>query len=95
MNIKQQVLAALEGLEKSVFEETLQEYMNDILEVEYTKTLNGYFKGVKLLVTFGSPDVYINTMTNKIEGYWGNEYFEETLPYELGEAINDYIEELI
>ena len=74
---------------------TLYDYVNEALEVEYTMNLWGELRGVKILVTSGGPDVYINTRTAKIEGYDNGEHLEIDLDFDVLREIEDNITGLI
>lgn len=74
---------------------TLYDYVNEALEVEYTMNLWGELRGVKILVTFGGPNVYINTRTAKIEGYDNGEHLEIDLDFDVLREIEDNIAGLI
>jgi hypothetical protein len=47
------------------------EYLSDVLDITYIvesdrKTL----KGARLLVAFGGPNIWIDTVNRRVEGYW-------------------------
>jgi len=50
------------------------EYLSDVLDIEYCissdkKTV----LGARILVAFGGPNIWINTRTKQVEGYWWND----------------------
>lgn len=50
------------------------EYLSDVLDIEYIiasdkKTV----LGARILVAFGGPNIWINTRTKQVEGYWWND----------------------
>ena len=95
MNLENILNATIKELEEACMHETLPEYINDCLEVEYTMNLWGVLRGVKILVTFGGPNVYVNTRTAKVEGYSNNEHMEIDLPFDVLQEIEDYIISMI
>lgn len=46
------------------------EYLEDVLDIEYIVNKNGDYLGARILVAFGGPNIWINTRTKQIEGYW-------------------------
>ena len=95
MNLSGNLAFTMAELNEAYNEGTIAEYINDGLEVEYTMNLSGELRGVKILVTFGDPDIYINTRTAKIEAYSNGEYDEVPLTYEVLTEIEDYILSMI
>ena len=95
MNLSANLAFTMAELNEAYNEGTLYEYINDCLEVEYTMNLSGELRGVKMLVTFGDPDIYINTRTGKIEAYSNGEYDEVPLTYEVLTEIEAIITGLI
>ena len=50
--------------------------------------------GVRLMVAGGGPNIFINTTTNKVEGYWAFTEYSSEITYEQGQAITEHFEEL-
>ena len=50
------------------------------------------FKGAELLVAFGGPNIYINTVTKTVEGSWGGS--SQVASYQDSIGLEDYCEEL-
>lgn len=46
------------------------EYLEDVLDIEYIVNKNGDYLGSRILVAFGGPNIWINTRTKQVEGYW-------------------------
>ncbi len=79
--------------ENSDYEEPCAaDYLEDVLDIEYIIDSEHRFKGARVLVAFGGPNIWINTRTNTVEGYrWMDKAtaeFEDTL------GLNDWLEEL-
>lgn len=76
--------------------EDLWNYITDSYDVEYTKTLQGDFRGCCLAIAFGGPNIYINTQENRLEGYWGGtKFYKEFDSFEICDEIDDIVEELV
>lgn len=46
------------------------EYLEDVLDIVYIVNKNGDYLGARILVAFGGPNIWINTRTKQVEGYW-------------------------
>lgn len=90
-NLSNILNATHEELIEALTAGTLHDYVNDALEVEYTMALWGHLREVKILVTFGGPNVYINTRTAKIEGYDNGEHLEINLDFEVLREIENIV----
>lgn len=51
------------------------DYISDVLDVNWILDSNREFKGARLLVAFGGPNIWINTDTQTVEGHcWGDSF---------------------
>jgi hypothetical protein len=46
------------------------EYLSDALDIEYIVNGDREVLGARILVAFGGPNIWINTRTRQVEGYW-------------------------
>ena len=76
-----------DGEEVSAFD-----YLQDALDIQYTIGSDKRFIGARVLVAFGGPNIWINTITNEIEGYWWGESSRISFQDSIG--LNDALEEL-
>ena len=49
---------------------TAYDYLADALDIEYIVTSKGEYLGARVLVAFGGPNIWVNTRTSTVEGYW-------------------------
>jgi hypothetical protein len=49
------------------------DYLNDALDIQYIVTGQGEYIGARILVAFGGPNIWVNTHTGIVEGYWGSD----------------------
>lgn len=71
------------------------EYFQDVLNIDYVVASDREtLRGVRLLVAYGGPNIYVNTWENRVELYWWGESAEAWLPSEVSEAITDVFQEL-
>ena len=68
---------------------TLYEYFNDVLDVEYTTNYIKDYKAVRLMVTCGGPNIYVDTRRGTVDLYWWGEEAHIDLDPEVIEAIDD------
>jgi hypothetical protein len=48
------------------------DYLTDVLDIEYIVDSKKQYLGARILVAFGGPNIWINTRTQQVEGYWWN-----------------------
>lgn len=59
------------------------DYIEDVLDIHYIISGKKEFLGSKILVAFGGPNIWINTMTKTVHGYWGSEYASAFYPTDV------------
>ena len=51
------------------------DYISDVLDVNWVLNHNREFKGARLLVAFGGPNIWIDTTKQTVEGHWWGDSF--------------------
>jgi len=46
------------------------DYLSDVLDIEYVVSSKKEYLGARVLVAFGGPNIWINTRTKQVEGFW-------------------------
>ena len=89
-NIYNELNAIYEGNAKNDDGEqaTFYDYFQDPLYFEYTISRNGEYLGVRVYVTIGGPNVWIDTRRGEIGGAWGTERADRWLPPEIASEID-------
>ncbi len=68
------------------------DYLADALDIEYIVGGDGEYRGARVLITFGGPNIWINTRTKTVEGYWWSDNafasFDDTL------GLDDFLSEM-
>ena len=72
---------------------TMYDYFNDPLDFEYTIASNGEYLGVRVYVTLGGPNVWIDTRRGEIGGAWGTDRADRLLPREICDEIDEIFSE--
>ena len=109
-NLRENVLSIINDIENGVkadpdynkgYEEgeyiSGYEYLSEALDIEYALNSDGSFKGARVLVAFGGPNIWINTVTQQVEGYWWGEDFTESFrddAMEITAVLEDLFEAL-
>ena len=73
---------------------TLFDYVNDSLDIEYTLDSRRNLLGVRLWMTLGGPNIYIDTRGGEVVGHWGSDCARAWVPSEICEEITSYFEEI-
>lgn len=46
------------------------DYLTDVLDIEWILNNDKTYKGARVLVAFGGPNIWIDTVKRQVEGYW-------------------------
>lgn len=68
------------------------EYFDDNYGIDYIWRMSVGLIGVRVLVAFGGPTIYIDTFDGVVRGYWGGTQ-SYPLNYNVVDTINDYFED--
>lgn len=68
---------------------------DDILDIKYILDSDRCLMGVRICVAWGGPNIYIDTLHNCVEGYWGRDNASVPLEYGVAEAIDSYFEDYL
>lgn len=71
---------------------TAYDYLTDALDIEYRVNGNHEYRSGRIMVTYGGPNIYVDTSRRVIEGYWGSDSVE--VPYDDSLGLDDALEEL-
>ena len=68
------------------------DYLQDALDIEYIVNSKGEYLGARVLVAFGGPNIWINTRTKTVEGYWWSDSASASFQDNIG--LDEALEEL-
>ena len=68
-----------------------QDLLDTALDIEFMINGRGDYIGARLLVTFGGPNIWIDTRFNRIEGYWGADQIH--LRFSDGNDLDELLED--
>lgn len=72
---------------------TLYDYFSDVLDFEYTINSSKEYRSVKVWVTLGGPNVWIDTSDSYVRLAWGASQEEYPLSYYVRDEIDSIFEE--
>lgn len=79
-------------IENEDFQE-FQEHFDDVLDIEYKIGGDLKYRSVKLALTLDGSNIYLDTETMTLRGYWGIQQEEVDIDREMSNAIDDIFEE--
>ena len=71
------------------------DYIHDALDIQYIVSGKSEYIAARILVSFGGPNIWINTQTQTVEGYWGSDtafgyYYADKM--DIDDACREYWE---
>jgi len=70
------------------------DYFDDCLDIEYHTDANKKYKSVRIMVTCGGPNVYVNTGSGYVELYWASTQTRYSLSRRVRDAIDECYEQM-
>jgi hypothetical protein len=69
------------------------DYLEDMLDYNFRVSRDKQYMSARILVAFGGPNIWIDTGTREVQGYWGSDtYIRSYSEDKLG--VDDYMEEI-
>ena len=87
------VKSVADDLAKYYKQDNLFEYFDDVLDVEYCVSSRREYLGIKVWVTLGGPNVWIDTRNKQVKLAWWGEVADYYLPNDVCDAIDDIFAE--
>ena len=72
--------------------EDANKWMEDVYNIEWITNQDHSYKAARLLVAGGGPNIWVNLLTNTVDGYWGSDKRSYGFVDNIG--LDDYLEEL-
>lgn len=84
-----------QGVEESdIVEASGIDYLSDVLDIQYIVNSDRTYRAARILITFGGPTAWINTLTGQVEAAWWSETVYRDLPREFTDDLDNALEEL-
>ena len=68
---------------------TLFDYFNDFLDIDYVVDREKQYKGARVMVTCGGPNIYIDSYKGIVELFWWTEHATAEIPANICDEINE------
>ena len=68
------------------------EWMEGTYDIRYYVDSSKRYLGAEIMVAGGGPNIWVNTYTKEVEGYWGGD--RVTAPFIDNLGLDDYCEEM-
>ena len=76
-------------------EVSMYDYFEDhIYDIEYTVSGDFDYRGARVMIAYGGPNIYINTNNKRVELYWWGDIAYTALSNRAVETIDAYFEDL-
>ena len=83
---------AEEYIDQPKVELTADKFMEGVYDIEWITHQDHSYKAARLLVAGGGPNIWVNLLTNTVDGYWGSDKVEHGFMDNIG--LDEYLEEL-
>jgi len=81
-----------EYIDQPKVELTADKFMEGVYDIEWITHQDHSYKAARLLVAGGGPNIWVNTQTGTVDGYWGCDKVEHGFVDNIG--LDDYLEEM-
>ena len=71
---------------------SIDKLMEGVYEIEWITFQDHSYKSARLMVAGGGPNIWVNTQTGTVDGYWGCDKVSHGFIDNIG--LDDYLEEL-
>ena len=68
------------------------QWMEGVYDIEWITSQDHSYKAARLLVAGGGPNIWVNTQTRTVDGYWWGDTCK--YPFEDNLGLDEYLEEL-
>ena len=83
---------AEEYIDQPKVELTADKFMEGVYDIEWITYQDHSYKAARLLVAGGGPNIWVNLLTNTVDGYWGSDKVTWGFVHNIG--LDDYLSEL-
>lgn len=67
------------------------DYLSDALDINWILNNDRTYRGARVMVAFGGPNIFVDTERGIVEGFWWGDYAKASFDDNIGldEALND------
>lgn len=73
---------------------TLYDWMDDVLDIYVTCSLDGQLRSCEIVVTTGGPHIEVDTGSKAVKLYWGSTRTEWPISYGAADELDDIVSEM-
>ena len=73
---------------------TMYDYFEDALDIEYIVGSDRTYRGVRVMVTCGGPNIYVDTMEKAVTLFWWTDSARYYLSTDAVDAVDECFEDL-
>jgi desulfoferrodoxin-like iron-binding protein len=73
---------------------SLYDYFDDVLDINYTLNSNKELISVRLLLAWGGPNIYLDTLRNELTLHWWGDYERLDVDRDICDAVTAVFNEL-
>lgn len=70
------------------------EWLDGALDIEFVVGYDGEYRGCRIMVAYGGPNIYVNTRNGCVEGRWWGDKADVYLDRNVCDAIDEYMREI-
>ena len=74
--------------------DAMYDYFEDALDIMYYVGADRKLRGVRVAVALGGPNVYVDTMSRTVDGYWGMDQSHAYFDADTANAIDAIFDDL-
>lgn len=90
--LKRDVKVYAESIEEAVRTGEIEDYLSEVYDAEITSTLYGEYRGVKIALALGGPNIFFDTRSGYVKGYWGTSQAEYHVKSFACNAVDNYFD---
>ena len=72
---------------------SMRDYFEDC-DIRLITDLEGRLLGTRITVAYGGPNIYVDSLKEIVEGWWGSSHIEINLPFEVCQKIDETVEDM-
>lgn len=84
----------IEDVVKSGDNERFADWIADVLGERYSINSCLRYIAVRLTLTCGGPNIYLDTDTGEIEGFWGSDHYAVPVSDDVIAAVDEWYEDI-
>lgn len=91
-NLKKVMISINEEMKEEV-EKNNYDWFLYMMDINYIIDSYGKYKGVRLTLFFGGPNIFLDTINCELVGSWGGEEYSVPLDYKITEFVDNMYEQ--